>query len=126
MSELCGKIIGQLVVVKEAPPYISPKGYRTEKYLCMCACGKITVVRKDRLEKETTTSCGCKRTQDNIKMKWCAFLPYGVECSELACTSCGWNPHNEALREKRIKKIKIKAGLDYDNTDETEPAAENS
>ena len=113
MSDLCGKIFGQLVVVKQGPAYISPKGYATEKYLCMCACGKITVVRKDRLEKGTTTSCGCKKHGDNIScMKWCAFSPYGVECTELKCESCGWNPFNNDLREKRIMKLMRKDGTD--------------
>lgn len=112
MTDLCGKTFGRLVVVKRVADYVSSNGHSKARYFCLCACGKTTVIRGDRLTSGATTSCGCKKTQDDVKTANCAFHPFSVDCSELKCDSCGWNPFNNDLREKRIMKLLRKDGTD--------------
>lgn len=45
IEQLKGQVYGQLTIVDEASPYISPKGEKSRQVLCQCSCGKyITVV----------------------------------------------------------------------------------
>lgn len=126
MNEMCGKIFGRLVVVNRVDDYIDLRGHRRVRYLCLCSCGNTTVVRKDKLISGNTTSCGCKKNPDKGGVANCAFHPIAVDCTELNCDKCGWNPFNTKLRAERIKKVMIKAGRDYDKPDETEPETADS
>ena len=54
-TEMNGLRFGQLVVLKEAGK--SRNGLVS--WLCLCECGKTTVVRGDRLRSGKTKSCGC-------------------------------------------------------------------
>lgn len=39
--------------------YISPKGYRSSQWVCLCDCGKISTVRSCYLKSGAIKSCGC-------------------------------------------------------------------
>lgn len=59
--DLTGKRFGKLVVVGRADDYISPKGYRSLNWSCVCDCGNETVVRGCNLRSGASLSCGCNR-----------------------------------------------------------------
>jgi|ERR1035437_3543912 hypothetical protein len=55
---------GKLTVVREVGSYISPKGKKMRKILCLCDCGVEKDFLLDNLKKVGhTTSCGCVRTK---------------------------------------------------------------
>lgn len=128
-EDLRGVKFGELLVVQRTDPYIHPNGRPRIRYLCLCSCGKTTVVRADSLKSGHTVSCGtCKaeRTKKEragteqpkvelppktIAADRCCFNPKGVMCSEITCQKCGWNPHNKELRKTRIEKLKERLGI---------------
>lgn len=57
--DLTGQKFGKLSVVKKADDYVSAKGYHEIQWLCICDCGKETIVRGSSLRKGNTSSCGC-------------------------------------------------------------------
>ena len=57
--DLTGQKFGKLAVVKKADDYVSAKGYHEIQWLCICDCGKETIVRGSSLRKGNTSSCGC-------------------------------------------------------------------
>lgn len=62
--DLTNREFGRLKVISRAEDYISPKGYSAVNWLCLCRCGKTTVVRGCNLKSGATTSCGCKRVDN--------------------------------------------------------------
>lgn len=55
------KRFGKLLVIKQMDSYVSPKGCRKSKWLCICDCGKETIVMGADLTSGKTTSCGCTK-----------------------------------------------------------------
>lgn len=58
-EDLYGKVFGKLTVIGRGEDYISPKGVKTLRYLCLCECGNTTNVRRQSLLNGNTKSCGC-------------------------------------------------------------------
>ena len=54
-----GNRYGRLTVLQRAEDYMSPKGFVTPMWLCMCDCGNQTTVNVNSLRKGVTISCGC-------------------------------------------------------------------
>lgn len=59
LIDLTGQRFGRLIAVAEAEAYISPKGHKTQRWLCRCDCGKEKIVRRQHLCNGATISCGC-------------------------------------------------------------------
>lgn len=59
--DLTHKQFGDLFVLFEDEPYISPKGYRKLQWRCKCVCGKEITVMSSHLTTGHTISCGCRR-----------------------------------------------------------------
>lgn len=126
-KDLSGQKFGKLLAVKPAADTYKPFGERVPQWLCVCECGNAKVVRQTNLLTGHTTSCGCSRgKKPGPGLKQCPYHPTAVDCAELNCEKCGWNPLNKKLRSERIKKVMIKAGRDYDEPDEAESSEENS
>jgi len=60
-KDLVGHKYGMLVVLSEAPVYISPKGYRKRMWNCKCDCGNDCVVMGSHLTSGHSSSCGCEQ-----------------------------------------------------------------
>lgn len=58
-KDLTGMRFGRLVVNCRAEDKVSNSGYHTVMWICICDCGKVTVVRGKCLSKGVTQSCGC-------------------------------------------------------------------
>ncbi len=73
-KNLIGQRFGKLVVIAEAEPNISPKGYRRVQWLCECDCGNTCKVMDNSLKAGYTKSCGCLLHGDNeTKQMWSEF-----------------------------------------------------
>jgi hypothetical protein len=64
-----GDKYGRLTIVKEVEPYVSPSGRTCRKFNCLCECENETNVLLNDLRTNKTTSCGCYKTETNIKLK---------------------------------------------------------
>lgn len=62
--DLTGMRFGKLLVIAEAKERASQ---REVQWICLCDCGKETIVRSSRLRKGLTQSCGCGVLEANIK-----------------------------------------------------------
>ena len=126
-DDLRGTKFGELLVVNRVENYVRPSGRITSRYLCVCSCGAVTIVRGDYLRNGHTTSCGkCKgeRTKaereaekqkpvvpdEYLESDRCCYQPKGVLCDEIQCFKCGWNPWNKELRRERVEKVLAKRG----------------
>lgn len=58
-KNLIGKKFGKLTVVERTDDYISPKGERKVRWVCVCDCGNIATVTSKHLLSGNTKSCGC-------------------------------------------------------------------
>lgn len=56
-NDLSGKKVNRLTVIRP----IQREKYQVTKYLCICDCGKETVVRGSKITNGHTKSCGCFR-----------------------------------------------------------------
>ena len=65
-NDLTGQKYGRLTVMRKADDYISPKGYTSTCYECLCDCGEITIVRRSDLISGRTKSCGCFRKEVTV------------------------------------------------------------
>ena len=63
-NNLVGQRFGKVVVLERAEDYISPSGFHSVSWLCLCDCGKEFVTRASCLKNGNTTSCGCGRGRD--------------------------------------------------------------
>lgn len=54
-----GDRFGRLTIIKEAQPYITPKGKKHRSFLCQCECGNHVSVALKSLRHGHTQSCGC-------------------------------------------------------------------
>ena len=57
---------GSLTALKRVEDYISPKGYKKEKWLFKCDCGNFIVRNKDVVTKGECCSCGCEKQKRMI------------------------------------------------------------
>ena len=62
-NDLTGQRFGKLVVLNFYDIYETPGGARETRWLCQCDCGNTTVVRRNKLIKGRTKSCGCYRSE---------------------------------------------------------------
>lgn len=112
-KDISGVKFGSLLAVKPAPDYVKPNGKHITQWLCVCECGNTVVARQSNLLSGHSQSCGCARKRKPGKgIKYCVYHPTAVDCTRLECEKCGWNPHNNELRNKRIAKLKRKDGTD--------------
>lgn len=113
-KNLLGAKFGKLLVVEPANDYVTPGGTIIRRWVCVCDCGKTTVVRASFLINGHTKSCGCAkgRRPDEDGIEVCVFHPDFIDCTKLRCATCGWNPNNEDLRKSRIMKLSRKDGTD--------------
>ena len=144
-EDLSGARFGELVVVKRVDDYIRPNGKPATRYLCVCSCGNVKVVRADFLRNSHTGSCGkckgertkkereqekqakaaereAKRAAKKTKPEKCCYHPKGVICDEIQCFRCGWNPFNKSLRQQRVEKVIARR----EKNGESSPTAEDS
>lgn len=68
-KDLTGLRFGHLVVVGEAPVYVSPKGYRKRMWHCICDCGNACVIMGSHLISGHTKSCSCRQTSKLVPKK---------------------------------------------------------
>ncbi len=61
LTDLAGKKFGRLIVIKR----VERDRWGSYKWLCICNCGKTTVVMGYDLRKNKTKSCGCFRNEGN-------------------------------------------------------------
>ena len=61
-NDLTGKRFGRLVVVG-----IDDRPSRKTYYICKCDCGNMKVIRSDALTAGRTTSCGCRKQEQDQK-----------------------------------------------------------
>lgn len=59
LNDLSGMKFGRLTVIERGEPYISPRGYKSPSWKCLCDCGNTLTVRGTSLRNGTTNSCGC-------------------------------------------------------------------
>lgn len=69
-KDLVGINFGRLLVIKKTKP---------KYYLCKCICGNEKEVRRDHLQTNKTTSCGCYRNE-NVKIK---SITHGLSYNKL-------------------------------------------
>lgn len=62
-----GSVFGKLKVTSDAGVRCSPKGAKRGQSLCICDCGKETVVLNRNLRNGQTKSCGCLRIERSTK-----------------------------------------------------------
>lgn len=59
-KNLVGKRFGRLTVIQKSDDfYISPKGTKFIKWVCLCDCGNVIVTTGNSLKQGHTKSCGC-------------------------------------------------------------------
>lgn len=70
-QELIGKTFSRWTAIKEVEPYISPKGTKHRKMLCVCECGVKMNVSLPNLLSGDSKSCGCYRIENtgNLNLK---------------------------------------------------------
>lgn len=67
VTDLIGKKFNHLLVIEEAPSYVSPKGVRQSRVKCLCDCGKEYVTYASMVRKGKKISCGCEWKKNAIK-----------------------------------------------------------
>lgn len=60
LIDLTGQKFGRLTVIKKAE---RKKGCTNALWLCLCDCGRLTIVRSTSLRKGESQSCGCYRSE---------------------------------------------------------------
>ncbi len=66
-SEL-GQRYGKLTVIAPYDPHIQKNGCRLARWLCLCVCGKETIVQQKSLRSGNTKSCGCV-SREKIRLR---------------------------------------------------------
>lgn len=59
LKDINGRRFGRLRVQGRAPSVTTPCGTVKARWVCLCDCGKYSVVKASNLTKGTTKSCGC-------------------------------------------------------------------
>lgn len=59
LKDLTGQRFGRLTVIRRVEDYISPKGQRKPRWLCLCDCSKNVTVDGCHLRNGAIQSCGC-------------------------------------------------------------------
>lgn len=68
-----------LVIAEDSTPIIRKDGVIESRWVCQCDCGKTRVYRSNSLHKNSTTSCGCKRSESrNTKNKSATDTSYNA------------------------------------------------
>ena len=112
LNDLTGQRFGRLEALERVGTYVAPKGNTTIPiWLCRCDCGKYIEVLRCNLTTKKTKSCGCIRKEQAKKagkarrendVKKCVFN-IGVDCNEVNCRKCGWNPKEDERRKKKLR-----------------------
>lgn len=71
LKDITGQRFGRLVVLEREEDYISPKGVKKVRWLCVCDCGNKALVVAEDLRRGHTYSCGCyqKEMTSNASIK---------------------------------------------------------
>lgn len=80
-KDLTGCVFGRLTVIKRAEDYVF-NGGKEPQWLCLCSCGKQTVVKGSSLRSGKTQSCGCyghERAADAAKKACKKYNDYEVQ-----------------------------------------------
>lgn len=57
---------GRLIALQRVSPYISPKGNKYSKWLCICDCGRCSEHHQSTLLRGYTKSCGCLGDESRV------------------------------------------------------------
>ena len=74
-----GDRYGQLTIVKEVEPYVSPSGEKKRLFQCKCDCGEVVPVKLNHLRSGNSKTCGCSRGQKHgfkghyLYETWCSI-----------------------------------------------------
>lgn len=95
--DLTGKRIGKLVVISECKERTSNGKI---KWICLCDCGKETVVWRSSLRNGSTKSCGCLRSESCILVHTTHGKKHTVEYNTWArlidrCTNPNFPKYND-------------------------------
>ena len=66
LIDITGQKFGYLTVIRRGDNYISPKGTKTTKWVCICDYGKETIVSSYALRNGQVKSCGCHKHDEFI------------------------------------------------------------
>lgn len=65
--DLCGMRFGHLIVIKRVEDRELSCGRHKPQFLCMCDCGRTTLVTGESLRSNGTKSCGCHRGDSLVR-----------------------------------------------------------
>ena len=102
-----GQRYGKLTVIKEEEPLYSNSNKMIRRWLCLCDCGKTTVVRHGDIRNGRTLSCGCYNFEKESKAKIHGYsrtkLGRVFEAMKQRCN----NPNNKNYRDYGGRGIKV-------------------
>ena len=106
--DMRGQRFGMLVVLDEPPLFQDRYAY----WHCRCDCGRETLARGTAMRKGEKKSCGCRagkpydgqsqRKKKPIAKLWDCQYQLNVQCEDLDCENCGWNPAVAKARSREI------------------------
>lgn len=67
LKNIVGNRYNDLTVLMRAEDYLSPSGYRSPRWICLCVCGKEHTVVGSSLKSGAIKSCGCSQKEKHIK-----------------------------------------------------------
>lgn len=67
IKNLVGKKFNRLLVIERSPDHFSKVGVRIVRWKCLCDCGKLTIVRANKLASNHTKSCGCWNDECRVR-----------------------------------------------------------
>lgn len=80
-EQLIGQRYSRLLLLDEVEPDVYPNGEKKRNFLCLCDCGKKTVVRMSDMKSGRTQSCGCLNIEKIALVKY----KHGLHGNELYC-----------------------------------------
>ena len=63
--DLINKVFDRLTVIKLVDGFRDTRGCKTQKWLCLCSCGKEVFASTQSLINKGRISCGCKKIEAN-------------------------------------------------------------
>lgn len=63
LVDIAGSRYGRLTVIKRVENYVSPKGCKKARWLCLCDCGKQHIATQNQLNRGIVKSCGCLKEE---------------------------------------------------------------
>lgn len=78
-DDLTGQVFGRLTVIRP----IKNQNVNRQSYICICDCGNIVTVRRDRLLSGGTKSCGCLSRERGMPKNWKDDFVDGTQLSKI-------------------------------------------